>query len=235
MHDHSAVSHLPPFSPTLLAGLLLRPLPVRMFSPLARHILRNTERLYPEIFDRLTDLGHCRFHIIATDIPFSFLVTLDHGRADIELLAQDQTISTASNATISGPLLSLIALLEGQVDGDALFFSRDLTVEGDTEAVLTLRNAVDSADISFAQICSGQTGPLKPIFAAALSRISSLYQRAHKDLEYIHKSVTQPLNNRISQLETELDRHEEQRMQMEKEIRRMRAAGKGKTNRAETI
>jgi predicted lipid carrier protein YhbT len=37
-------------------------------------------------------------------------------------------------------------LLEGKLDGDALFFSRDLVVDGDTEAVVMLRNIIDGAE-----------------------------------------------------------------------------------------
>lgn len=230
MHDRNAAFQLPPFSPTVLAGLLLRPLPARLFTPLARYCLRNAERLYPQIFDRLTVLKQCRFHIIATDLPFSFLVMLDHGGADITVLEKDQAMPEPVDATISGSLPALIALLEGQVDGDALFFSRGLSVEGDTEAVLTLRNAVDAADISFARICNSRTGPLEPILNRALFRISSLYRYAEQDLEYVHRSAMRPLEHRISQLETELDNYEEQRLRMEKDIRRIKAAGKGKAD-----
>jgi predicted lipid carrier protein YhbT len=38
-------------------------------------------------------------------------------------------------------------MIHGSCDGDALFFSRDLSIEGDTEAVLALRNALDDAEI----------------------------------------------------------------------------------------
>jgi len=41
----------------------------------------------------------------------------------------------------------MIELLEGRADGDALFFSRTLTVEGDMEAVVALRNAIDGSEI----------------------------------------------------------------------------------------
>lgn len=41
-------------------------------------------------------------------------------------------------------------MVHGALDGDALFFSRDILIEGDTEAVLALRNAVDDAEIDLA-------------------------------------------------------------------------------------
>ena len=47
------------------------------------------------------------------------------------------------------------------MDGDALFFSRDLMIEGDTEAVVCLRNALDDMDsnvIDEAAKAFGNTG-----------------------------------------------------------------------------
>jgi predicted lipid carrier protein YhbT len=51
-------------------------------------------------------------------------------------------------------------LVHGAYDGDALFFSRDLVVEGDTGAALALRNAVDDAGLDLSQEIASVTGPL---------------------------------------------------------------------------
>jgi len=65
----------------------------------------------------------------------------------------------------------LIDLLEGRLDGDALFFSRELTVEGDTEAVLLLRNAVDSDEVDLFEDLLSVLGPLAgPLRFAADAR-----------------------------------------------------------------
>ena len=58
--------------------------------------------------------------------------------------------SVAWDARIAGPLAALIGLVHGAYDGDALFFSRDLVIEGDTEAVLALRNAIDNEELDLA-------------------------------------------------------------------------------------
>ena len=54
------------------------------------------------------------------------------------------------DARIAGPLAALIGLVHGAYDGDALFFSRDLVIEGDTAAVLALRNAIDNEELDLA-------------------------------------------------------------------------------------
>lgn len=43
--------------------------------------------------------------------------------------------------------MTLAQLAQGNGDGDALFFSRDITIEGDTEAIVALRNALDDSSL----------------------------------------------------------------------------------------
>lgn len=222
MTDSSPASLSPPFSPMLFAGLALRPLPVTFLSQLIAFFLRRMDRLYPEISSRMEPLGLCHFHIVPTDFWFSFMVTLDHGKATAAVLRKEQFVSNVT-ATISGDLLSLMQLLEGSVDGDALFFSRQIMVEGETEAVLTLRNAVDSVDLSVEHILAGFAPPLKPLFKEVISRLTSLHKTAVTDFELVHGSLIEPLTRRISQMDEEIDTHEKLLLQQGKEIRKMQA------------
>ena len=64
------------------------------------------------------------------------------------------------DARIAGPIAALVGLVHGAYDGDALFFSRDLVVEGDVEAVLALRNALDDAEIDLVEEAAAALGPL---------------------------------------------------------------------------
>ena len=56
--------------------------------------------------------------------------------------------AAAYDARIAAPLIVLLGMIDGTYDGDALFFSRDLVIEGDTEAVLALRNAIENAELA---------------------------------------------------------------------------------------
>ena len=47
----------------------------------------------------------------------------------------------------------------GDLDGDALFFARNLTITGNTEAVVCLRNALDDIDGSIAENVADMFGP----------------------------------------------------------------------------
>ena len=69
---------------------------------------------------------------------------------------------------MKGSLEAMLALLEARVDGDALFFTRELIViAGDTAAVVTLRNILDRETISVLDEASSLFGPLRRMARAA--------------------------------------------------------------------
>ena len=76
-------------------------------------------------------------------------------------------------------------MIHGAYDGDALFFSRDIVIEGDTAAGLALRNAIDNAELDLFEEALDMLGPLKarvaprlrPLVAAAGRRTGVALQR----------------------------------------------------------
>src|SRR3990172_7277365 len=119
-----------------MSMLSLRPL-----ERLAKFILRAALNRHPGIFDRLGHYARCRYLIDVKDTPFVLLLLPEE--QDILVYRRAKRIS--ADATIRGNFLTLARLAQGGGDGDALFFSRDIGIEGDTEAVLALRNALDDA------------------------------------------------------------------------------------------
>jgi predicted lipid carrier protein YhbT len=57
------------------------------------------------------------------------------------------------------------------LDGDALVFSRELEVTGNTEAVVCLRNALDDVDGSIAESVAEMFGPPGKIALSALRKL----------------------------------------------------------------
>ncbi len=125
-------------------------------------------RRHPEMFDRLGEYGQVNFLIDPIDLPVVFIMRPDpeaplltpHGRDAIP----------EWGAAIRGPLPRLISMVNGREDGDALFFSRDIVIEGDTEAVLALRNAIDDADIDLFEEITALLGPFGRIIASLRNR-----------------------------------------------------------------
>ena len=71
----------------------------------------------------------------------------------------------------------LLELIDSEQDGDAAFFSRDLEVLGNTEAVVRLRNALDDVEGSIAEETADMFGPFG---RAVLARLRRAYETEAK-------------------------------------------------------
>lgn len=135
----------------------LRPLPLLPLRLLLQRLARSITRRHPELHERLHAYRGRSVGIDPTDAPFS--IVIEPRENDIALRVDRVIQSAHVVATIRGPLLALLGLLDGSYDGDALFFSRDITVDGDIGAVLALRNAVDDAQIDLLDETAASLGP----------------------------------------------------------------------------
>ena len=151
---------LPPWLGRAIALLPLAPL-----QPALALMLARIGRAHPDLYDRLGEHADKRFGIDPTDLPFAFVLEPKPRRP---LARAVRTLPAGLDASIHGPLAGLIGMAEGRLDGDALFFSRILWVEGDVAAALALRNAVDDARIDFGSVLLGGLGPLGRLLADAV-------------------------------------------------------------------
>lgn len=130
--------------PWPVAGTM-RVLPILPLELMTRSVMRAILAQNPTMLSRLGEHANARFAIDPVDCPFAFLLEPRREKPQLQVLRE---ISAASwDARISGNMVVLLGLLEGAYDGDALFFSRDLTIEGDTAAVMALRNAIEDCEL----------------------------------------------------------------------------------------
>lgn len=174
MHDATTV----PLAPAPLA-LLLRPLPLSPLGLVLQRLAESTRERHPRLFLRLEEHAAKTFLVDPTDLPFVFRLRPRADRPTIE--PRRRSHAGPWDARIAGPLAALIGMIHGAYDGDALFFSRDIVIEGDTEAVLALRNALDDAEVDLLAETAAALGPLGPaleraaaVLLPSLSRLSGL-------------------------------------------------------------
>ncbi len=184
-------SMTPPFGPVLLAGFALRPLPPFMLRPALDLAMAAIRRRHADVFERLDGLDPI-FLIDPVDLPFVFRLRLDGTVPRLDALKNGDESGPEPTAVIRGSLLSLIALLEGRIDGDALFFSRDLAIEGDTGAVVALRNAVDGAEIDLIEDLVSNLGPFAGPSRRAIEAARSLFGKMAEDLETLRAAAIAP-------------------------------------------
>jgi len=145
-----------PSVPPLLAQVV-RPLPLLPLQIALSTFLRRILRRHPQLLDRLGAHRGKRFGIKPTDLPFAFVIQATPSRPQLEVM---RDLPAGLDACISASIASLLALAEGRLDGDALMFSRQLVLEGDVEAVLALRNAIDDASLDVVAEVGALFGPL---------------------------------------------------------------------------
>ena len=175
----------------VLLGLVARPVPPAVIEALMGLAVRRLHARCPAMFARLRPLADKVILIDPVDLPFRAALRLGARPPSVRVGRDDDPMPAAA-AVISAPLPLLIDLLEGRADGDALFFSRDLAIEGDTEAVLLLRNAVDGAGIDVLEALLATLGPLSGPARRLVGVGHDLVERLVRDLEAVRLALIAP-------------------------------------------
>jgi predicted lipid carrier protein YhbT len=131
-------------------GRLMGALPTWPLELMCGRMARNAAAARPGFSARMGEYAEHTFVLDPVDCPFVFLLTPGHDQPTLRVARKPDDVEAI--ARISAPLLVLLGMLDGTYDGDALFFSRDLSIVGDTEAVLALRNAIENAGFDPASV-----------------------------------------------------------------------------------
>lgn len=146
-----------PQLPALLTSVM-RLLPPQPLELALGRLMTSAIGRHPALFDRLGPHASKAIGIAPTDVPVIFVLrpAPEMPRLDV----RPEHAGSDCDALIIGPIFALVDLAEGRLDGDALFFSRDIRIEGDVEAVLALRNALDSEGLDLVREAVAPLGRL---------------------------------------------------------------------------
>jgi predicted lipid carrier protein YhbT len=180
---------------------------------------------HPGLFRRLRSLGNVSISIDPVDVPFLFHLQPGASTPALQVLDRRQALRPTA-ARISGPIATLLNLLEGRQDGDSLFFSRVLTVEGDVEVVLALRNAIDGEDVNLLSDLTSSFG----CAAQAVRRAVRLPMQAaltfSQDAKLLQSAVLAPIAAEVQQQNAALQRVHDRLEVAIREVRRMKPVRK---------
>lgn len=132
--------------------------PTFVLQPILNRIVKRIGAQHSELFDRLGTHTKTGFLIDPTDLPFALYLMPDPDA--LQFRAVSRANPPAHGAGVAGTFLTLLRLMDADVDGDALFFSGDLIISGNTEAVVSLRNALDDVEGSIAGDVADMFGPV---------------------------------------------------------------------------
>ena len=222
-----------PLTPISIAGILMRPLPNRhLLQPLVKTLAQIINKKHPGLVRRLSCLGETKILFDPIDLPINFLSTIRPEKIDICITENTYDIRNF-NAVIRGTITNLYKLTEGTVDGDALFFSRELIVEGDTEVTVALRNALEAENINIVDDVLKYLGPFSRPAHFFVSRINGLFTEINNDFEKVINSLLQPIYQHqkkqaveLKYLNEQVDSLNNQMIKMKSSLKKLKVASK---------
>lgn len=193
--------------PISLTGNVLSLLPAPVLTRAAAILLHRLRRAHPRLFRALAAQPAMVIGIEPSDLPHRFLLRFGGGAVSLAAVA---AFAPTPNATVKGRLAALLALLEGRLDSDAAFFSREISVIGNTAAIVTLRNALERDAVDLFATASGMFGPAAPIAQRVALALERRMTAAHRRAAARHEAfcaarhTPSPLAARCERLEHEM-------------------------------
>ncbi len=201
-----------------ILGFILKSVPLSYLQPFLRYAMQTMVTKHSDLFTRLNEEeSNLDFIIDAKDIPFNFYM-----KPNVEkpiLLAIKKENNIEAKAVIKGTLEDFLLMLEGKLDGDAAFFSKRLQIEGKTEYVVALRNAIDSVDVNVLEdlitpLHSSLQGPLK----YAVSLLLKQYQHVDKCVKGVKEALTSKIEGKLDAHEKDIDEIKQELYQVKRNI-----------------
>ena len=162
----------------------LSAIPGPVLARLVALLTRTMRRRHPRLVDNFHRLDPAVLHVAPTDLPHRFALIFGGGRMDLRV--SRSVTPPPADATIRGSLRALIDLLEGRIDGDSLFFSRDIQITGSTAVIVAVRNTLDREEIALRDEIASLFGPLERPARLAARRIDAVVGRTHARIVAVH-------------------------------------------------
>ena len=192
-------------SVVLLIGLILKDMPLKFLQPFLQKSMDVMQNKHSSIFSRVLSAqksDNVFIVIDANDLPFLFYMKLSNTRSTLHAIKR--TENPFFDAKIKGNLVDLLHLFEGKLDGDTAFFSKQLVIEGSTEIIVALRNAIDSVDINLREDLADIFIPFNGIAKYFLDKFSNFYVSIQSSINVIVDAVSYNNLGHIKDLEMKL-------------------------------
>ena len=143
-----------------------------LLAPVLAVAERRLNRIMRPVRDRLDLTAERRLLLVVEDLPVAIEWTI--GPETMHLQTRPPIHASRAlhvDAVVSGPLVVLCEIAAGRKDADALFFSREITVEGDIAFMLALRHALEELRLDPLTILGCPAG-LRPVVTQLLTGLA---------------------------------------------------------------
>lgn len=188
--------------PVSLARAAMKTIPPALLQRVIDAIMQGMRKNHPRFFQNLARLDDSIVCIKPSDLPYQFI--LSFGRSTPITLVITQSQNHTNHACVKGKLAALINLLEGRIDSDMLFFSRDIEITGDTSVVVALRNTIDREEINLLNDITSLFGPLAQPARRIIALSSKIVERTKDRLIELYEE-RQPITISTQTIKTECD------------------------------
>jgi predicted lipid carrier protein YhbT len=167
-----------------LAAATLSLIPSPVLARLTVLLNKAMRRRHPRLVANFARLDPAVVHVFPSDLPHRFAIEFGGGKMDVRVLRDDGP--KPPDAEIRGNLMALIDLLEGRIDGDAMFFSREIEITGSTAVIVAVRNTLDREEILITDEIAAIFGPLERPARRIALRVDTAITRARARIATIH-------------------------------------------------
>ncbi|MBI4357183.1 MAG: SCP2 sterol-binding domain-containing protein [Gammaproteobacteria bacterium] len=217
MHSKSTASLL--YTP-FFSVLTKLPLAHALLQTLINRTLLKIQRHHPGIAERLSEFHGKTLLIEFSDLPFYLLLPIEQSLKVRIIPNRSEALASEPFATVRSELYSLWQLFQGKLDGDALFFSRDLSIDGNTELIVALRNALDGVKIDWVKDVFNPPQILIPLFKKTFNFGKFVSLQLSGDLKRIQNTVLSPVHKELDKLSHSTDQLAERMTALEKQTKR---------------
>ncbi len=196
----------------------MRIVPAPLLQRMIDLLMRRMRHSHPSLFSNLALLDSAVICVKPSDLPHQFVLRFGQGPTSLSLAKPQNPVS---DACIKGKLEALLNLLEGRIDSDMLFFSRDIEITGDTAVIVGLRNTLDREEINLLDDITAMSGPFGGPARKMVSILNNAAQRINQRLANIYEESHPPsadwqnvqherdeLRNEVQALKTRLAKFE---------------------------
>jgi predicted lipid carrier protein YhbT len=175
-----------------LAAATLSLIPSPVLARLTVLLNRTMRRRHPRLVANFARLDPGVVHVFPSDLPHRFAIAFGGGKMDVRVLLDADVRAKPGDgpkppdAEIRGNLMALIDLLEGRIDGDAMFFSREIEITGSTAVIVAVRNTLDREEIVITDEIAALFGPFERPARRIALRVDTAIGRARARISTIH-------------------------------------------------
>lgn len=211
---------LPPFSPSLLLGLLSSPVPISLqnlfYEKIAQHLIAHTN----DINSMLSTLSGQSILITPSDLPTDILITISSQHLAIEAQPKNATSATT---TIYGNYHSLInffdnvILAENDTQQEVPF---NITLEGNEQTLITFLRCINKTSAELTEEIFDGLGLSGVMLEHYLRPKKYIFDTIHQQMQQFQHAFTAPMQDRSEEQEERITQLTEKVQKLEKIIKK---------------